>query len=107
MDLCDVRILLMKTLGDRIRFFRNDRGWSLEELSRRAGMSKDALWKIETDQVRQPYTLARIAAALDVPISELRGNIPSFTRGSEVLKAAAKSRDQQQQEKIDRKQGKK
>lgn len=56
-------------LGRRIRELRHGRGMTLEEVGKRANLSKSLLSKIENAQVSPPIaTLSRIAAALTVPI---------------------------------------
>ena len=76
-------------LGRRIREMRHDRGLTLEEVGRRADLSKSLLSKIENGNVSPPIaTLARIAAAFGVPMGyffeeEARQQQAIFVRGSE------------------------
>ena len=64
---------MTETLGERIRVRREAEGWSLDDLAKRSGVSKDAIWKIENGQVKSPYSIADIASALGVSVRELRG----------------------------------
>ena len=61
-----------KALGDQVRSIRTARGWSQKELSRRAGMSLEAVRKIEAGAVSAYLkTVARLAAALDIYLGDL------------------------------------
>lgn len=40
----------MKTVGERIRFVRNERGLTLDDLAKKAGISKSFLWAVENDK---------------------------------------------------------
>jgi transcriptional regulator with XRE-family HTH domain len=42
----------MKTIGDRIRKIRGDKGWTQERLAREAGLSKSFLSDVENDKTR-------------------------------------------------------
>lgn len=78
----------VETLGEKIRRLRSERGWSLAELGRRAGMkSVDGLWKIEQGKVKNPYSLAAIAKALEVSVLDLRADTAEVTatNGESVL----------------------
>lgn len=60
-------------LASRIRTECIRRGWALQELARRAGLSRTTLYHLQrghTDRVRN-QTLQKIAAALELPIEEL------------------------------------
>ena len=59
-----------RQIGQNIRALRLERGWSLTDAARRAGLSKATLSKIETARVSSPIsTLLTVAAALEVPLS--------------------------------------
>jgi XRE family transcriptional regulator, regulator of sulfur utilization len=60
-------------LGRRVRQLREARGWSQEQLARRAGLGLMAINRIETGQVRQPKrtSVQQIALALEVPGEQL------------------------------------
>lgn len=56
-------------LGRRIRAIRIDRGLTLEETSRRGGVSKSALSKLENERVSPTFeVLERVAIGLGVPL---------------------------------------
>jgi transcriptional regulator with XRE-family HTH domain len=59
-------------LAQRLREERRLRGWTLDELADRAGVSKSLLSKIERDQVSPSLrTLKALADGLDVPLAWL------------------------------------
>lgn len=74
-------------VGRRITEQRHLAGLSIEEVARRAGMAAGYLTYLESSALPSPTsgTLARLAAALGVPVSTLTGsgmNIPPGQRGA-------------------------
>ena len=68
-------------IGDRIRFLRKERAWTLQGLSARSGISLSALSKIENAQVAPTFdTLTKVAQGLGVEFDALL----SQASGSEV-----------------------
>jgi transcriptional regulator with XRE-family HTH domain len=68
--------IIEQQIAHRIRQFRTDRGMTLQELSTATGFSKGLLSKIENCVVSPPIgTLARIAKAFEVHISDFFGTI--------------------------------
>ena len=63
----------MATLGDRIRDCRQTRGWRLDDLSKKAGVSKGFLSDLENNKQKNAGVdyLRRIAGALDVSLHYL------------------------------------
>ena len=63
---------LSKVVGDRIRLIRNGKGYSLEELSDRSGVSVTHVGRIERG-VRTPSLdiLGKIVNGLDITFAEL------------------------------------
>src|SRR5215208_4042030 len=63
---------MQESLGHRLRLMRVERGLSLREAARRAGMVKETISDIERGHTH-PYdvTLAKLAKAYDVPVEEL------------------------------------
>jgi SOS-response transcriptional repressor LexA len=61
------------SLGKKIRELREGMGWSQEELSRRAGLKRGHLSRLETDDYKRPSadTFLRLASALKVEPTEL------------------------------------
>lgn len=57
----------------RIREVREERGMSQSELARLSGISRQVIWKIETDEETNTTTktLGAIAKALEVPMNDL------------------------------------
>jgi transcriptional regulator with XRE-family HTH domain len=63
---------LKKTLGENIKVRRDYRGWNQEELSVKAGVTKNTISDIETGQkFARAKTLVRLAKALDTQVYEL------------------------------------
>jgi transcriptional regulator with XRE-family HTH domain len=63
---------MQESLGRKLRIMRAERGLSLREAARRAGVVKETISDIERGQTH-PYdvTLAKLAHVYDVPIEEL------------------------------------
>ena len=63
---------MQESLGHRLRVMRAERGLSLREAARRAGVVKETISDIERGHTH-PYdvTLAKLARAYDVPLEEL------------------------------------
>lgn len=69
---------LLAETGRRIRAVRNAQGLNLDQLARLTGISAPALSLIETaKRDARLTTLAKIAAALRVPLSSLLEDTPS------------------------------
>jgi transcriptional regulator with XRE-family HTH domain len=63
---------ISRTLAANLRAARAARGWRLEDLAAHSGVSRGMIHQIETRRTNPSVaTLARLCAALDVPISEL------------------------------------
>jgi transcriptional regulator with XRE-family HTH domain len=61
-----------KSFGRRLRQLRQERGWSQEELSTRADISKNYIGEIERGENNVSiHYIARLAAALSITIGEL------------------------------------
>lgn len=61
-------------VGTHVRSLRSAKGWTLQELSRRSGISVAMLSKIERDERNPTVSVTwQIAGALDVPLSRLVG----------------------------------
>ena len=62
----------LKALGRRIRSLRLDRGLTQEQLGELAGVNYKYIGEIErADKTASIETLAKIAAGLDIPLTEL------------------------------------
>lgn len=68
-----------RALAERIRQERNIQGLSQAQLAKQAGITREALSRIETGRTRRPHplTLWLLAAALRVPPAELTGAAPA------------------------------
>ena len=75
-----------RTLGERLREARTDRGWSQEWLARRVGVTKKAISKIERGETKEPSArnLGKIAEHLHVSVNWLiyGGNRPRGRNGT-------------------------
>ncbi len=61
-------------LGQRIRQARKKKGWTMAELARRSGVSKDNVWHVERDLVDpRSSRVVAIARALGVSADWLLG----------------------------------
>lgn len=62
--------MLQKKIANKIRKFRKNKGYTLEQLGNLTDLSKGLLSRVENNQVSPPIaTLSRIASGLGVPIS--------------------------------------
>jgi transcriptional regulator with XRE-family HTH domain len=62
------------TLGEKIKFFRENKGLNLSELAKKAGIAKSTLFKIEENKTNPTIkTIWAIAEILGVPFGELVG----------------------------------
>ncbi len=75
-------------LGQRVRTERARRGWSLEELAERSGVSRAMLSKIERDEASPTAELlVRIAAAFGMTLSSLIALAEMASGGGQLLRA--------------------
>jgi transcriptional regulator with XRE-family HTH domain len=60
-------------IGQRIRLFREQKGWSLNQLAKESGVSKGYLWALEQDEAQNPSVdaLGKVAGALEITTSDL------------------------------------
>ncbi len=59
-------------LGKRIRDLRRSRNWTLDEASRRTGLAKSTLSKIENDQMSPTFeAVQKLAAGLGIDVPQL------------------------------------
>jgi len=63
---------LAQTISERVRALRTERGWSVTELARRAGMAAPNIHRLEAAlHVPTTATLVKVAEALEVPLEKL------------------------------------
>lgn len=75
---------LVKIVGDRIRFYRKERGLSQEELAFRASLHNTYIGQLERGEKNATIeSLAKVCAALDISLAELTND--DGTTQSEVL----------------------
>lgn len=97
----------LSRVGERLRALRKERGWRLEDLSERVGISRSYLSRIESGE-REPSIAAlfAVAAAYDVPFHSLfepeqeseervvtRGDAARIQRGNGLLYAPLSGAD--------------
>ncbi|PTW52129.1 helix-turn-helix domain-containing protein [Rhodovulum kholense] len=59
-------------LGRRVRELRTEKGWTLEQAARQAGLARSTLSKIENDQMSPTYdALKKLATGLGVSVPQL------------------------------------
>ena len=56
----------MRTLGERLRYSRRQRGWTQEQLAAQAGTNQAVIQKIENGKSLRPRKINEIAAVLEV-----------------------------------------
>lgn len=61
----------MNISSSRIRHLRHERGWSQEQLALASGLSLRTIQRVETEERASRETRVCLAAAFDVPLSEL------------------------------------
>ena len=71
-------------LSQKVRDLRQAKGWSQEQLAKKAGVSQQLITKIETGKVTESRKLPGIAAALDLTVEQLlsqmaTGSLPKET----------------------------
>ena len=59
---------MTKLLGEKMRVLRKEKGYSLDQMAKLAGMSKSRLWELENRPNQTPtiLKLSKIAEALEV-----------------------------------------
>ncbi|WP_457560962.1 helix-turn-helix domain-containing protein [Caminibacter sp.] len=73
-------------LGEKIKFLRENRGFSLSELARKASVAKSTLFKIEENKTNPTInTIWAIADVLGVPFGELTGDLEIKDEGVSVV----------------------
>lgn len=64
--------MISEKIALKIKFERQKKNFSQEELALEAGLNKNTIWKIETNKVSPSLdTLEKIAKALNIEFSEL------------------------------------
>lgn len=76
----DVEAQLAEAIGQRVRAFRRQLGFTITQTASYTGISKGMMSKIENAQASPSLsTLARIAAALDVPLTSFFDDLQTRT----------------------------
>lgn len=69
------------TFGARVRWYREERGWSQAELARRADIDGGTVNRIEHSKIKQGVKTRRnIAKALGIPVAALDSDSPPPTK---------------------------
>ncbi len=74
-------------LGEKISKLRAAKGWSSGELAQNSSVSRAYLWQLEKDPKKHPsvHTLAKLAKALGVPVTEFIENSETQGHASATL----------------------
>jgi transcriptional regulator with XRE-family HTH domain len=79
-------------LGQRVRDLRQRRSWTLEEVSRRTGLARSTLSKIENEQMSPTFdAVQKLAAGLGIDIPQLF--VPAETAGSAGRRTVTRAGD--------------
>jgi transcriptional regulator with XRE-family HTH domain len=90
-------------LGAQVRFLRQGRSWSLQDLAEKSGVSKAYISDLENAEAGKPNIqyVYKIAVALDTTIDRLLDDskaVPTKSRGKEKLQALPPGLAEAQQE---------
>ena len=84
----------MKSLGEKIRYYRNLKGWSQEEFAYKLDMSLPAVSKIERDITDVSFSrLKQISKTLNVTVSELVSDDNNTDLKTKVSECIEKCKD--------------
>lgn len=68
--------MIAKQIGERLRAYRNQKGWSQEELAERAGFHPTYIGQLERGEKNATIeSISRVSGALGIPLSVLFENI--------------------------------
>lgn len=69
-------LMIAKQIGERLRAYRNQKGWSQEELAERAGVHPTYIGQLERGEKNATIeSISRVSDALGIPLSVLFENI--------------------------------
>lgn len=57
---------LLETLGERLRWARERKSWTQEELAEKSAVSRDVIAQTEVNRTKQPKEIIKLCDALDV-----------------------------------------
>lgn len=76
---------IAKTIGDRLRIYRVQKGWSQEVLAEYAKLHPTYIGQLERGEKNATLeSISKIAAALDVPLSKLFENISLLAEEQDI-----------------------
>lgn len=71
-DLSHTPSAIDRQIGDRLKTLRGDRGWSLDELAKKSGVSRATLSRLENAEVSATTAvLGKLCTVYDMPMSRL------------------------------------
>ena len=79
------RLTIAKLIGERLRSYRNQKGWSQEELAEQAGLHATYIGQLERGEKNATIeSVSKVACALGVSLSQLFENISVDTARSDI-----------------------
>ena len=84
---------IAKTIGERLRIYRVQKGWSQEVLAEYAKLHPTYIGQLERGEKNATLeSISKIAAALDVPLSKLFENISLLAEEPGVMRWSRRNR---------------
>lgn len=81
------------SIGDVVRRCRDRKGWSQEELAKRAGLDKTSIVRLENASEKSKRgTLEKVAAALGITVPEMYERVEQAEWGARISELPAKHR---------------
>lgn len=78
----------MKTLGDKVREFRESRGWTTTEMARQLKESRQKIEQLEAAGDRLPKYVVKLADLMGVSLDELLNRDPRYYAASRAATPA-------------------
>ncbi len=77
--------MISKVLGERLRSYRNQKGWSQEKLAERAGLHPTYIGQLERGEKNATIdSICKVANALGVPLEQLFEKINQIDTDSNI-----------------------
>lgn len=79
----------MKTLGDKVREFRESRGWTTTEMARQLRESRQKIEQLEAAGDRLPKYVVKLADLMEVSLDDLLNRDPRKIRRADSAEVVA------------------